>query len=289
MQKIPLHLLESFVAFRESRNIMEAAARLGISQPGLSKQLMQLEQMLPGRIFTISGRKKTLTPFGLALYQRVREKVGSLQREIETAWALHASPQNAALKILGRRGILDRLSPKLRFEGSLYFEESQNAETLKALLEARGEIGIAHSPISTHELIARPLFQEEFQLVVPKSFMKRPPKIGAALLEALSQYPCIAYKPKDELTERFFASYSVGASNLRMIRATENYESIAAMVASGMGWAILPSYFSPEKSCWSLPIPGRELPTRLFYLVYRKEYSTLPWFKDLLGEIHRCF
>ncbi|HEY8272056.1 MAG TPA: LysR family transcriptional regulator [Pseudobdellovibrionaceae bacterium] len=61
MENIPVHLLNAFVVFNESKSIGEAAVRLQITQPALSKQLKQLEERLPNAVFTFSGRKKVLT------------------------------------------------------------------------------------------------------------------------------------------------------------------------------------------------------------------------------------
>lgn len=290
MQKIPVHLLEAFVVFGESKNIIEAARRLNLSQPGMSKQLIQLEGMLPGKIFTLTGRKKMLTPFGQSLHKRIKDKVGSLQSEVKLAWALHSDPKDATIRILGRRGVLDRLPSKLSFKGSLFFEEAQNSEIIASLMQLKAEMGIAHSPLINHELIAKPLFKEEFQLVIPKKLISRHPQLNSALLQKLLELPCLAYKPKDELISALFRHHSVDPKELKVVRATASYQSIAEMAHTGLGWSILPSYFQIiRESCWQLPIPIKELPSRQFYLMYRKELSSLNWFKELGTGIQRCF
>ena len=288
LPNLPLHLLQSFVTFNESKNILEAARKLGLSQPGLSKQLSQLERALPGEGEHLAGRKKTLTPFGRELHRRVKEKIGSLQSEAQAAWALHSRPEQARVRLLARRGVLDRLSNKLKFRGSIFFQEAANEKILQSLLNLEAEIGVTHTAPSSHELIAKPIFREEFQLVIPRKWMSSRPTLNQDLIRKLSTLPCLSFKAEDELLRGLFASAEV--RDFRLARTTENYQSLSQMVEAELGWAILPSYFSvPRSTAWCLPIPSKTLPSRQFYLLYRREFASLGWFQDLLAEIRDCF
>ncbi|MGZ3710295.1 MAG: LysR family transcriptional regulator [Bdellovibrionota bacterium] len=289
MDNIPIHLLQAFVVFNDSKNIVEASARLRLSQPGLSKQLKQLEEFLPAKAFVLSGRKKMLTPYGLSLHARIKEKIGNLQQVAESAWAEHSEPAKAKVRITGRREILDRLSVGLRFKGRVTFAEAGNDEVISSLIALKSEIGIAHYVPDTAELVARPLFREEFQLAVPRKFFTHRPRFDAGLVTSLQQLPCLAYKVEDELIRSLFSFYSVKNPNVVLSRVTENYSSLSAMMIAEMGWAILPSYVQcDEKSCWTYAIPARALPSRQFYLVYRSEFKATGWFKELIGEIQHC-
>lgn len=290
MEHIPIQLLNSFVTFNEAKNISDAANRLGISQPGLSKQLRQLEQRLPERIFTLRGRKKSLTPFGKELHQRIKDRIGNLQREIEVARTLHTSPDLVTLRIMGRRGILDRISSKLKFPGGLLFAESSSENVLKSLLNMKADIGLTHTLADTHELVAKSLFMEEFQLVIPKRLLTKRPALGRDLFAHLLEMPCLGYGTNDEILRSVFSFYSVNSQKMKLVRATENYLSLLDMVNANLGWTILPKYLRiTEKFHWTIPVPTKAVPSRQFYLIYRPEFSTLPWFKELISEIQNCF
>jgi DNA-binding transcriptional LysR family regulator len=60
----PLEYLRSFVIFVESRNIVEAAQELRISQPLLSLHLKGLEEALGLSLFEFKGKKKILNSSG---------------------------------------------------------------------------------------------------------------------------------------------------------------------------------------------------------------------------------
>ena len=58
--------LEYFVAVAEEANFTRAAARVHISQSGVSAQIRQLEQDLGAPLFDRSGRTASLTTAGAA-------------------------------------------------------------------------------------------------------------------------------------------------------------------------------------------------------------------------------
>lgn len=287
---LPVGLLNAFVVFSDSRNITEAAGQLKMSQPALSKQLRQLEEMLPAPIFAFSGRKKILTPFGRDLHRRLKLRLGDLQEIVRESWTLHTLPERNTLRIAGRRGILDRMSGKLKFGGSLIFLESSNDQVIQSLLSLEAEIGVMHRIPDTHELTVKSLFKEEFQLAIPKSFVSGPPSLNAALFRRLGEKPCLGYKTNDEILAAACAAHGLKLEELRMARATESYPSLAEMVEAKFGWTVLPSYLKlSESKVWSLPLSARMLPARHFFAVYRPEFASVPWFKELIADMQRSF
>lgn len=68
-----LRLLRYFLAVVREENITRAAESLHITQPSLSKQLMELEQKLGKQLFIRNKRKITLTEEGVLLRKRADE------------------------------------------------------------------------------------------------------------------------------------------------------------------------------------------------------------------------
>lgn len=290
MQNIPLHLLQAFMTFNESANITEAAQRLQITQPALSKQLRQLEDLLPSPAFTMSGKRKALTVFGRALHEQIRQQLGPLPALIEQTWQLQADSAQVQVTLAARRGLLDRLAPRLSFNGRIFFQELPNNDIVQAVLSRQAEIGLVHHMPDSSELIARPLFKEQFQLVLPKVWFPSAPTWNASLLQKLQKWPCLGYRPQDEILKSVLGLSEAQMSSLAMIRATENYASLAEMLGTQKAWAILPTYLpiSNQKN-WLLPVPSRVLPPRSFYIIYRTEWAAVPWFKELAGQLGPCF
>ncbi len=65
--------LNSFIITAESGNISAAAKKLGIGQPQLSKQIMQLEAELNTTLIIRTPRNISLTPEGNLLYSRAKD------------------------------------------------------------------------------------------------------------------------------------------------------------------------------------------------------------------------
>ena len=70
-----LRVLRYFIEGAREQNITAAAERLHITQPTLSKQLIDLEGELGKKLFVRGKRKTTLTEDGMFLYRRAQEIV----------------------------------------------------------------------------------------------------------------------------------------------------------------------------------------------------------------------
>lgn len=70
-----LRVLRYFLAVAREENITAAAKALHVTQPTLSKQLMELEEELGKKLFLRGSRKMTLTQEGMFLQKRAQEMV----------------------------------------------------------------------------------------------------------------------------------------------------------------------------------------------------------------------
>lgn len=68
-----IRVLKYFITVVEEENILKASQVLHITQPTLSRQLMDLEKELNCKLFIRSNRKITLTSEGLFLYNKAKE------------------------------------------------------------------------------------------------------------------------------------------------------------------------------------------------------------------------
>jgi DNA-binding transcriptional LysR family regulator len=290
MNTIPIHLLNAFVVFNESANITEAATHLGITQPALSKQLKSLEEKCEHKLFTLMGRRKVLTPYGRDLHGQLKSRLSGLQELVEQSGLLHSDPRHAEIRLGARRGIIDRCCREIQFAGQVTFVEASNDQIIASLLKQEIEIGIVHSVPNSSELIVKPLFKEEFKIVIPKTLLKVKRNYGATLFQDLRSIPCIAFKKEDEVLQQLCLANSIDPASLKVSRITSSYASIAEMVQAKLGWAALPAYLEadPVKN-WIIPIPKDLLKLREFYIAYRREFKDVSWFKDLTKEVTDCF
>ncbi|MDE6967300.1 MAG: LysR family transcriptional regulator [Clostridia bacterium] len=75
-----IRLLKYFLAVAREESITSAAARLHITQPTLSKQLMDFEEELGCKLFERGKRKITLTEEGMFLRERAQEIIELSER-----------------------------------------------------------------------------------------------------------------------------------------------------------------------------------------------------------------
>lgn len=78
-----IRVLRYFLAVAREENITQAAERLHIAQPSLSKQLIALEEELGKPLFLRGKRKITLTEDGIFLRKRAEEIVSLLEKTEE--------------------------------------------------------------------------------------------------------------------------------------------------------------------------------------------------------------
>ncbi|KUJ70911.1 LysR family transcriptional regulator [Streptomyces albus subsp. albus] len=101
--------LRYFVAVAEELNFTRAAERLFLSQPALSKQIRQLEELLRVRLFNRDRRTVSLTASGEALLPRARELIqlwDEAQRAVGDAAAAEAAVLTVGVSSSVGRGLL---------------------------------------------------------------------------------------------------------------------------------------------------------------------------------------
>ena len=79
-----IRLLRYFLAVAREENITKAAESLHISQPSLSKQIMELEQEIGKKLLIRGKRQVTLTDEGVLLRKRADEIVKLLEKQSAT-------------------------------------------------------------------------------------------------------------------------------------------------------------------------------------------------------------
>lgn len=78
-----LRVLKYFLTVAREENITKAAALLHLTQPTLSRQLMQLEEELGGKLFQRSRHRIVLTDDGMLLRRRAQELVDLADKTVQ--------------------------------------------------------------------------------------------------------------------------------------------------------------------------------------------------------------
>ena len=166
-----LTLIRSFLAVAETGAITEAAERIGITQPALSRRLQQFEDHL-GVPLLVRGRKgATLTEIGrlvqseaqgiVAHYERMQEMVSSHQR-LEGGTVRIGGGATAVSYLLPEAiAAFQAAHPRVRFQ----MREAGSSEIADDVVAGHLELGVVTLPVRDRELQVTPLTTDSIVLV----------------------------------------------------------------------------------------------------------------------------
>jgi LysR family cys regulon transcriptional activator len=180
-------------------NVSDAAEALYTSQPGVSKQIRQLEDELGLRVFVRQGKRlASLTPAGevvVATARRALREIGNLKRVAEefrnedSGVLGIATTHSQARYVLPP--VLSRFAarfPKVR----VVLHQGNPAQVAEQTRNGEVDVGIATEAIADDaELVALPCYRWNRGILVPKG---HPLAATSPLtLEAIAGYPIVTY------------------------------------------------------------------------------------------------
>jgi len=165
-----------FMAVADELHFRKAAEKLYISQPGLSRQIKQMETLLGAQLFVRDKKKVALTPAGhflkqrtLALFKDLQETKRQLQLigkgdtgEVRIGF-LGSAMQNVIPELLLQ--LKDRY-PKIKTS----LGERSNMEQVDAVLNDGLDMGFVRLAKVPAALDMRTVYEDTFSLVLPESY-----------------------------------------------------------------------------------------------------------------------
>lgn len=166
-----LTLIRSFLAVAESGAITEAAERIGVTQPALSRRIQQLEEHL-GVTLLVRGRKgTTLTEMGrlvqveaqtiVARYEQMREMVASQQRLDGGTVRIGGGATAVSFILPEAIAGFQAAHPQVRF----HMREAGSSEIADDVAAGHLELGVVTLPVRDRELSVTPLTTDRIVLV----------------------------------------------------------------------------------------------------------------------------
>lgn len=188
-------------AVRCGFNLTDVATALYTSQPGISRQIRELEDELGVEIFVRAGKRLTgLTPPGetlLPIVERLLLEADNLRR----AGTDFVAAERGGLVIAATHSQARYALPPVvrdfrqRFPlVSLHLRQGSPQQVAQMLLSGEADIGVATEALASYgQLVTLPCYRWSHSIVVPSGH----PLQQAAhpiTLEALAQYPIITYE-----------------------------------------------------------------------------------------------
>ncbi len=163
-----------FLAVAEELHYRRAAEKLFISQPGLSRQIKQMEEILEVQLFIRSKKKVALTTAGEYLKGEVEYLLNHVEL-VKKQLTLTGRGHSGELRIGFLGSAIQNVVPTLllRLKDShlgikTSLEELSNNAQVNAIVKDRLDLGfvrLARVPKGVH---IRPVFEDTFSVVLPK-------------------------------------------------------------------------------------------------------------------------
>ncbi|QPM89781.1 hydrogen peroxide-inducible genes activator [Pseudooceanicola algae] len=286
---ITLRQLTYFRALVQHRNFGRAAEAVHVSQPALSVQIREMEQMLGATLVERRTRDVVPTPFGRLVLSQAEKILAEMQVLTEIArW-------NEGLAGELRLGLIPTIAPFLlpaalaaiRAEDiglNIQVQEAHTARLIEDLKAGRLDAAVVALPLDPDtDLEVEPLFEDRFLLAGSEAGMAalggrgeslRPSEIGPARLMLLEDGHCLTDQALEVCGRgRGHAQINMGASSLA---------TLTRLVAAGFGLTLLPEL--------ALDTEGRGLtlrrfaapePCRTIALLRRRATPDDGWFRAL--------
>jgi DNA-binding transcriptional LysR family regulator len=278
------HLLEAFVNVIDQGSFSEAAERLHLTQPAISKRLSALENLTGKRLIDRSSRKIQLTDAGARLLPHARKIIDEVHNA-KLALSDRRGTVSGSLSVIASHHIgLHYLPTWLRRLNQEFPEVSlelkfMDSESALGMMEKR----TAELAFVTLSENMTPAFQVEVRWEDDMAFVVSP-EHPLALLETptladLAQYNALlpeAGTATYRSVSRLFLDEGLA---LQLQMPTNYLETIKVMAGAGLGWSVLPVSML-DKTLIMLPV--NYLVSRLLGGIGLKGRSFSPQAKALL-------
>ena len=267
------------VALARERHFGKAAEACHVSQPTLSVALKKVEGQLGAALFERTASDVRITTLGERIVAQAKRVLDEAVRLEEIAGAV-GDPMSGPLRVgviyTIAPYLLPQLIPALHKEAPampLFLKEDFTANLIPALKAGELDVIVIALPFAEAGLVAQPVYEEPFRVVVPAShaWVSRPDvdadELDGQNLLLLGQGNCF----RDQVLEscpRLTAPDALADS-----LEGSSLETIRYMVASGAGVAVMPStaadpLIDKEPLVKVLPFAGTQ-PSRTVGLVWR--------------------
>jgi LysR family cys regulon transcriptional activator len=226
-------------------NVSDAAEALFTSQPGISKQIRQLEDELGLSVFVRQGKRlASLTPAGeivVATARRAMREVANLKRVAEEFRGEDAGTLSIALTHTQARYVL----PKVLREFATRYPKvkvvlHQGNPMQVAELTAKGEVdlGIATEALGEYpELVTLPCYQWNRVVITPKRHPLT--RMQPLTVEGLAKFPIVTYDFSFTGRSAINAAFAAKGLEPNVVLTALDSDVIKTYVELGMGVGII--------------------------------------------------
>jgi LysR family hydrogen peroxide-inducible transcriptional activator len=292
--------LRYLVAVARERHFGKAAEACFVSQPTLSVAIKKLEEELDVKLFERGSNEVTVTPLGLEIVHQahlVLEQAAGIKE-----LARHGkNPLSGPLRLGVIYTIAPYLLPDLVRQSidhvpqmPLILQENFTVKLLEMLRASEIDAAVLAEPFPDAGLATAALYDEPFQIAVPKKHpLARRKRISAEELKnetmlLLGTGHCFRDHVLEVCPE--YAGFSSNADGIRKSFEGSSLETIKYMVAAGMGVTVVPQLSvpaEPERHVTYIRFAD-PVPTRRIVLAWRRSFTRYEAIAAVRNAIYAC-
>ena len=271
-----LQTLQAFMLVAENNSFSQAAEKLHLTQPAVSKRIALLEEQLGAPLFDRIGRQVSLTEAGKALLphaKAVQQELAAAERAVRDL----SGEVGGELRLATSHHIgLHRLPPVLSAFQRRYPKVTLDIEFLDSELAydrlRTGVIELAVvtlAPGDVTHLRAEELWVDRLRIMVATDHELV--RANSVTLEELARHPAVLPGLETFTGQIVRRHFNAAGLPLELRLATNYLETLCMMASVGLGWTVLPDFMAGDR-LHCLDVPGTTL-SRTLGLVTHRERS----------------
>ena len=282
--KLELRALEVFSTVAETGNMTTAAQKLGMTQPAVSQIFRRLEDEVGCALLDRQLRPLRLTPAGTALFGRAKQLLSDAERLLRE---VHFASASALPRY--RMGFVDSFAATAapQLVRSMQSEIEQllvwsgiSGDLREAFITRDLDIIISPDPLDGIDGVeSHRILRESYVVILPAGLKRQASSLS--LSELAARHPLVRFSSRSLMGSQIDRHLRWLRVEAPMRTEFDSSESVLAMVAAGVGWAITTPLTLAQapgslSSIVPIPLPGPELARSLFMVHRPGEFTGLP-------------
>ena len=287
--QIELRHLKYFKVLAEELKFRVAAEKLFISQPGLTRQIQQMEEIFKVALFDRTKRKVELTAAGVYLKEEVDfifnhletikkqlENIGQGKESELRIGFLGSAAQNVVPDLILR---LNKAYPGIQ----TLLDEMPNRMQVELIEKDKLDLGFVRLPRVPDGISRHPVFEDTFSLVLPGNH-----EVNETNFENIRQFsaePFIFFSSEDSplYYDLIMSICEDKGFRPKVFHKSVNALTIFKLVEQGLGLAIVPTSLQHGYALDVKFIELKDIPQRTELSVIWKESNRNPALKNVIS------
>lgn len=281
-----------FLALADTLHFRKAAEKLYISQPGLTRQIQRMEELLAVPLFTRNNKQVALTPAGQFLQKELQVILQQLDQVIHQSQEIAAGIAGSIrIGYVGSamQNIFPKLLPEFRHQlpGIQFsFQEMDNRQQVEGLLNRNIDLGFVRLQQIPAGLESIAVWQENFVLVIPNNF-----PIDQTTFKDLRQLQNEAFILfEEDYSSSYYATvmsiFADHGFSPKVSHKTVHANTIFRLVEHGFGVSLVPRSLQEGYDLNVRFIELDQIPQQaILYMIWNKENANpvLPKLREMVG------